>query len=148
MKKVVVADDNEVLLNQLVNSLKMCDEIEIVGIAKDGEEELEYIKNEKPDVAVTDIEMPKKTGVDVIEIAKDFDSSPEFIVITGGASFETMQKLNKLPVKHIFQKPLNTKNLVEEILREEDREELTEQERIQKTESNTIFNKIKNLIFK
>ena len=81
------------ILQDFVKGLKQSQEIEIVGIAKNGQEELDYIKQFCPDVVITDIEMPKMTGVEVIEIAKDFENPPEFIVITGGASSEIMKKL-------------------------------------------------------
>lgn len=115
MIKIVIADDNEILLEQIVKGLKQSQEIEIVGIAKNGQEELEYIKQFCPDIVITDIEMPKMTGVEVIEIAKDFENPPEFIVITGGASSEIMKKLYSLPVRNIFNKPLEIQRLIDEI---------------------------------
>ena len=115
MIKIVVADDNEILLEQIVKGLKQSEEIEIVGVAKNGQEELEYIKQFCPDIVITDIEMPKMTGVEVIEIAKDFENPPEFIVITGGASSETMKELYSLPVKNIFNKPLEIQRIINEI---------------------------------
>lgn len=115
MIKIVVADDNEVLLEQIVKGLKQSEEIEIVGVAKNGQEELEYIKQFCPDIVITDIEMPKMTGVEVIEIAKDFENPPDFIVITGGASSEIMKKLYSLPVRNIFNKPLEIQRIIDEI---------------------------------
>lgn len=111
MIKIVVADDNEVLLEQIVKGLKQSEEIEIVGVAKNGQEELEYIKQFCPDIVITDIEMPKKTGVEVIEIAKDFEKPPDFIVKTGGVSSEIMKKLYSLPVRNIFNKPLEIQRI-------------------------------------
>ena len=115
MIKIVIADDNEILLEQIVKGLKQNQEIEIVGIAKNGQEELDYIKQFCPDVVITDIEMPKMTGVEVIEIAKDFENPPEFIVITGGASSEIMKKLYSLPIRNIFSKPLEIQRIIDEI---------------------------------
>lgn len=115
MIKIVIADDNEILLEQIVKGLKQSQEIEIVGIAKNGQEELDYIKQFCPDVVITDIEMPKMTGVEVIEIAKDFENPPEFIVITGGASSEIMKKLYSLPIRNIFNKPLEIQRIIDEI---------------------------------
>ena len=115
MIKIVVADDNEILLEQIVKGLKQSKEIEIVGIAKNGQEELEYIKQFCPDIVITDIVMPKMTGVDVIEIVKDFENPPEFIVMTGGASSEIMKKLYSLPVRNIFNKPIDIQRILDEI---------------------------------
>ena len=115
MIRIVVEDDNKVLLEHIVKALKNSDNIEVVGIANDGEEELNYIMQFNPDVVITDIEMPKKTGVEVIEIVKEFEKVPEFIVITGGASVDIMKKLYSLPVKNIYNKPVDMEKLVNEI---------------------------------
>ena len=115
MIKIIVADDNEILLEQIVKGLKQSQKIEIVGVAKYGQEELDYIKQFCPDIVITDIEMPKMTGVEVIDIAKDFENPPEFIVITGGASSEIMNKLYSLPIRNIFNKPLDIQRLIDEI---------------------------------
>ena len=77
MIRIVVADDNEVLLEHIVKGLKESDKLEVVGIANDGEKELKHIMQFAPDVVITDIEMPKKTGIEVIEIVKDFEKIPE-----------------------------------------------------------------------
>lgn len=147
MKKVVIADDNQILLEQLEKNLKECKEIEIVGIAHNGEEELKCIKEFSPDVVVTDIEMPKMTGVDVIEAVKDFEQVPEFIVITGGASAEIMQRLYKLPIKQLFYKPLDMKRLECEILMSIEKEESKQLEKSLKEEK-SLLEKFKNFFKK
>lgn len=117
MKKVVIADDNEIILKQLASNLMLNDEIRVVGTARNGEEELECIRDFKPDVVVTDLQMPRKTGIEVIEQVEDhFDSQPEFIIITGDMSPQIIQKLHKLSIKQVLQKPLNMQELIKGIL--------------------------------
>ena len=43
-KRIVVADDNETILNQIVNYISKNENIEVVGIAKDGVDELQIIR--------------------------------------------------------------------------------------------------------
>ena len=45
MIRIVVADDNEVLLEHIVKGLKESDKLEVVGIANDGEKELKDRKS-------------------------------------------------------------------------------------------------------
>lgn len=115
MIRVVVADDNKILLEQIVKGLKQSDKIEIVGIANNGIEELEYIKKFSPDVVITDIEMPEMSGIEVIETVKDFEKMPEFIVVTGGANGNIMSKLYTLPIKKIMYKPIDIEKLIYDI---------------------------------
>lgn len=147
MIKIIVADDNEILLEQIVKGLKQSQKIEIVGVAKNGQEELDYIKQFCPDIVITDIEMPKMTGVEVIDIAKDFENPPEFIVITGGASSEIMNKLYSLPIRNIFNKPLDIQRLIDEI--EDARVVEMPNEKIKPlTEEKSLFRKIKQFFNK
>ena len=115
MIKVVVSYDNKFLLEQVVKDLEISCKIDIVGIANDGEEELKCITKFFPDVVITDIDMPKKTGIEVMEAVKDFGNKPEFIVITGEINTEIMKKFNNLPIKSIYHKPIDMQKIIEEI---------------------------------
>ena len=68
--RVVVADDSEVMLETIVGLLTP--HFEVVGTARDGKTALEMIQQLKPDIAVLDVSMPFKTG---IEIAADLKTS-------------------------------------------------------------------------
>lgn len=152
MKKIVVADDNEVWLNQLIDALKIIEELEIVGSANDGEEELEYIKKFSPDIVITDIEMPNMTGVEVIEKVKEFEKVPEFIVVTGGASSDIMQQLYKLPVADICMKPITTEKIITKIQRiiEEEKNDsiIDEEKNMIPIEKVSIWQRIKRFFTK
>ena len=55
--------------------------IEIIGEADNGEKALEIIHELKPDIAVLDIDMPKKTGLDVIRELKDSNTKIIFLTM-------------------------------------------------------------------
>ena len=65
--KVLIADDNKVISESIKKIIDKKDEIEIVAIANDGEEEYEFIKEFEPDFLFSDIQMPKMTGIEVLE---------------------------------------------------------------------------------
>jgi two-component system, NarL family, response regulator DesR len=65
MIRVVVAEDQAMVLGALAALLEIESEIEVVGQARDGREALELVMRDRPDVLLTDIEMPKMTGLDV-----------------------------------------------------------------------------------
>ena len=71
MIRIVIAEDQRMLLGALSSLLDLEDDIEVVGKAHNGEEAPELIKRFKPDVCIMDIEMPLKTGLDVAEEMKD-----------------------------------------------------------------------------
>ncbi|MBE0643179.1 MAG: response regulator transcription factor [Bacteroidetes bacterium] len=63
---VVIADDHPIVRAGLRLMIDKAADIRILGEAGDGEEALEMIEAQRPDVALLDIEMPKNTGLDVL----------------------------------------------------------------------------------
>ena len=82
---VVIADDDELML-QLLGAIVQSDEdLSVVGVAKDGEEAVRLIKEKEPDVILLDVVMPKMDGLGVLE-SVNHDTSihkvPNFIMIS------------------------------------------------------------------
>ncbi|WP_042143211.1 response regulator transcription factor [Paucisalibacillus sp. EB02] len=73
MIRIVIAEDQRLLLGALGSLLDLEDDLEVVGMAKDGEEALELINQHQPDICIMDIEMPVKSGLDVAEEIKKYD---------------------------------------------------------------------------
>ncbi|WP_102029221.1 response regulator transcription factor [Salirhabdus sp. Marseille-P4669] len=71
MIRIVIAEDQRMLLGALGSLLDLEDDMEVVGKASNGEEVLELVKEKKPDVCIMDIEMPVKNGLDAAEQLKD-----------------------------------------------------------------------------
>ena len=63
--RVVIAEDQAMILGALAALLETEGDIEVVGQARDGREALKLTISEKPDLLVTDIEMPELTGLEV-----------------------------------------------------------------------------------
>ncbi|MFB1082807.1 response regulator [Jeotgalibacillus sp. JSM ZJ347] len=71
MIKIVLAEDQTMLLGALGSLLDLEDDMEVIGKAKNGEEAVEMVKSLQPDICIMDIEMPLKTGLDAAEELKD-----------------------------------------------------------------------------
>ncbi|NNU25962.1 response regulator [Isoptericola sediminis] len=63
MTRVVVADDQPVVLQGFASILDSADDLDVVGTARDGAELLTVVAREAPDVAVVDIRMPVLDGI-------------------------------------------------------------------------------------
>ena len=68
--KVLLADDQKLFVDGMMALLKPVEQIEVIGKVYNGEEVLEFLETEQPDVLVLDIEMPKLDGVKATEIIK------------------------------------------------------------------------------
>ena len=65
--RVLIADDNLEFAMTLHDNLSQDDDMEIVGMAKDGEEAYNMIKERQPDIALLDVIMPHLDGLGVLE---------------------------------------------------------------------------------
>ncbi|AIE60010.1 response regulator transcription factor [Bacillus methanolicus] len=72
MIRIVIAEDQRMMLGALGSLLNLEDDMEVVGQASNGEEAISLVQQFQPDVCIMDIEMPKKSGLEVAEELKGF----------------------------------------------------------------------------
>ena len=82
MIKVMIADDQELLRESLKILLSSQDDIEIAGLAADGEEVLNLIPSCRPDVILMDVRMPQMNGVQCTKEVKERYPDIQVIVLT------------------------------------------------------------------
>ena len=70
MIKIVIAEDQQMLLGALGSLLNLEEDMEVVGKASNGEEAITFVKKQQPDVCIMDIEMPGKSGLEAAEELK------------------------------------------------------------------------------
>src|SRR5690625_2310103 len=80
MVKIVLAEDQGMLLGALSTLLNLEDDLEVIGQATNGHEAVELVRKLKPDICIMDIEMPIKTGLDAAEELVDVDC--KIIILT------------------------------------------------------------------
>lgn len=89
MKRILIIED-EALIGELLRK-KLADEGYYAFIAKDGEEGLEEIRSQKPDLVLLDIILPRLNGFEVLEgMKKDgsFKTIPVIIISNSGQPTE------------------------------------------------------------
>ena len=82
MIRVVIAEDQSLVLGALAALLDLEEDIEVVATASDGTEALKRIREVQPDVVLTDIEMPEMTGLELLGAVKDQNLSCRVIIVT------------------------------------------------------------------
>ncbi len=65
MIRVVIAEDQAMVLGALAALLELEGDLRVVAQARDGAEALVLVRRERPDVLLTDIEMPRMTGLEL-----------------------------------------------------------------------------------
>ena len=82
MIRVVLAEDQAMLRSALASLLSLESDIEIVAQADDGMTALRHVQRLKPDVLITDIEMPELTGIEIADHLKRHGPQTSVMIIT------------------------------------------------------------------
>jgi two-component system response regulator DesR len=80
--RVVIAEDQAMVLGALAALLEIEGDFEVVGRAQDGEEALGICREKRPDVLLTDIEMPRRTGLELAAALKQEKLPTRVIILT------------------------------------------------------------------
>lgn len=91
--------------------------MEIVGEAADGEEAIRLMMEQKPDVVILDIKMPKKDGIEVMTEMKSKGIEAKCIILSSFDDFVYVKKAMKLGAVDYFHKPSMNVNDILDVLR-------------------------------
>ncbi len=107
--KVLFVDDEEDFVKALAERMDMRD----VGsaIALDGDEALQKLQGEVPDVMVLDLRMPGPDGLEVLEKVKQKHPGVEVIILTGHGSEKDEEKARRLGAFDYLNKPTEFERL-------------------------------------
>lgn len=78
----MIADDHSMIREGLRNLLEIDGDVKVIAEAGDGDECLEKLKAEKPDVLLLDINMPNKNGLDVLKIIRKEKMNVKVLILT------------------------------------------------------------------
>jgi len=110
--KAVIVDDERLARKELMNLLSEYSNVEIIGEAANADEAIELIEQKKPDILFLDIQMPGKTGFELLE---SLDSVPRVIFTT--AYDEYALKAFEYNALDYLLKPIHQERLRECILK-------------------------------
>ena len=80
--RVLLAEDQTMLRGALAALLDLEPDITVIAQAANGREALKLARLHKPDVVITDIEMPERTGLELAEDLKNSLPSPRVVILT------------------------------------------------------------------
>lgn len=114
---ILIADDNQEFSQTLANYIQKQEDMEVIGIAKDGEEALSMIQNIMPDVALLDVIMPHMDGIGVLEKVSnlDIDKKPLCIMLSAVGQDKVTQKAINLGAEYYVVKPFDIELLMKRI---------------------------------
>ncbi len=110
MPKVLIIDDEKSIRSTLREILEY-EKFEVEE-AKDGEDGLEMLKKAHYDIALCDIQMPKLTGIEVLQKAVEEGIDCQFIMISAHGTIETAVEATKIGAYDFIQKPPDLNRLL------------------------------------
>ncbi len=116
-KKILVVDDELIIVKLLTNRLT-ANGYDVVA-AHDGEEALETVRQEEPDLILLDISLPKMNGDKVCELLKKdakYSKIP-IIILTASSQKVKAEKLKEAGADGYIVKPFKPEELLSEIRR-------------------------------
>ncbi|MFP3980813.1 MAG: response regulator [Desulfobacterales bacterium] len=111
--KILLVDDEQEFVNTLSERIQMRE----IGanVALNGEQALELVDNEVPDVMVLDLRMPGIDGIEVLRRVKKQYPNVQVIILTGHGSEKDEEEARRLGAFDYLQKPVEVDTLVTRI---------------------------------
>lgn len=115
-KVVIVEDEKRVRQGIVMGTDWSKINCAVMGEASNGEEGIGIIRKCRPDIVITDIRMPKMTGLEMIQAIQEYDLSPCVIFLTAYDDFAYAQQALKLGAVDYLLKPFKDGQLEEAVL--------------------------------
>jgi two-component system alkaline phosphatase synthesis response regulator PhoP len=116
MKRILIVDDEPDVLSAIKSSLERQRDFK-VSVAQDGEEALEILKNETPDLVVLDLVMPKVGGEQLLRLIRQNERTVAVPVIISTVRRETssLAGLMKAGATDYLMKPYDIQELIKTV---------------------------------
>lgn len=133
--KVLIADDEAIVLEGLKYIIDWNElGFSICSQASNGEEALKKIMNLQPELVLLDIRMPRMTGIEIIQTARERGFTGHFIILSGYSDFTYAQTAIRYGVDFYLTKPIDEDELISAV---SSVKAAIEQERTQKANLNS-----------
>ena len=107
--KILLVEDEELIRMEMQEILEL--EYENIEVACNGQEGLEKYKSFKPDIVVSDIQMPIMDGLEMIEKIQEYGDEVEYILITAFTEDKYLIQASKLSIQYYISKPIDINKL-------------------------------------
>lgn len=113
---IMIADDEKSIREGLKNSIQW-EQLNsyVIDVLSNGQQALDSIIENKPDICIIDICMPERTGLEVIKICKEKEIETEFLILSGYNNFTYAQEAIRFGAKGYLLKPINLEKFLSEL---------------------------------
>lgn len=116
--KLLIVDDSSVIRSRIarISNESSLSNLNIIGLAKNGNEALRICKVMRPDLVTMDLTMPEMDGVSCIAELMDMHPDMNILVISALSDRTTALQALKLGARGFLNKPFSDKQLIDALL--------------------------------
>lgn len=112
--KLLIADDEDVIRRGVLKYIQLHTErFDQIYEAENGQEAIDILLKYQPDILLLDVQMPQKTGIDVMKEAKRAGLNPVVVILSGYDEFQYAQQAIRFGAKEYLLKPVRAKDILE-----------------------------------
>lgn len=113
--KILIVDDHSLIRQGLMQILEIENDLEVVALAEDGEQAIQYCIIHKPDIVLMDINMPKTNGVKALRRIKEINSTIKVIMLSIHDDVEYYRETESIGAEGFVLKDAEINNLIHAI---------------------------------
>jgi len=115
--RLIIADDAPEFRKSVRAMMALERDIEVVAVARDGQEAVELAQKHQPDVVLMDINMPRMDGLTAIRAVSQVSPSGLCMIVSSDSENETLRKAMAIGVREYLIKPFGPDELMSAIRR-------------------------------
>ncbi len=113
--RLLIADNSEDFVWLLVQLFSKYPEIEIVGIAHDGRQAIEMVRQTRPDILLLDIVMPEVDGIEALRLIRCENEQIKVFVMSAVGISAMVETARALGIEQYYVKPFDFYHMVRAI---------------------------------
>ncbi len=116
--RILIVDD-EIRIGKLIEKLIHWDELrmECLGVEDDPERAMELIRETRPEIVITDVRMPRVSGLDLVRMVREEGLGCKCLIVSGYRDFEYAQQAIRYEVDGYILKPVSEREINEALAR-------------------------------
>lgn len=115
--RILIVEDEVKIREGMAKLIGKCTQHSIIGEAKNGKEGIDLSLRYKPDLIITDIQMPQMDGLEMLTLLKELDVRSRTVILTGYSEFDYARKAISLGVKDYLLKPIGPEDVMQLLAR-------------------------------
>jgi len=107
-----IVDDHQIIIDGISAVINLEDDLEVVGTSNNGQEAIDWLKENHTDILLLDINMPVCNGMEVLKELENFKDKPKVIVLTSYDDFKTIKDTLELGADGFLPKKNAGRNVI------------------------------------